>query len=291
MLKVVLSYPGSEEERRRTVHSGSILIYPGSEASKSLCELAESMINEAFDGLDPEHAQEVLSVERFVEIVGPLKSRFTNASQTKERLRRYIIDMGADPHTTYFDVPRLRVVPHSGYLSAGVSYAYKAHRDIWYSSPTAQINWWLPVLDVTPERSMAFFPDYWDHPIPNTSQDFDYGEWVRVGRAAALSQISKDARKHPLPLNDPSIEQEFRFGARAGDAILFSAAHLHATVPNTSGATRFSTDFRTISLEDLRSGQGGPNVDCRARGTTLGDFLRVSDLKPLEMTQELEALS
>lgn len=242
---------------------------------------AQSLITEAFGDLDPQHAQEVLPVDDFVKIVGPLKSKFTNSAVTKELVARYLESMGVELENTYFDVPRLRVVPHSNYLTAGVSYAYKAHRDIWYSSPSAQINWWSPVWEVTPDMSMAFYPEHFQQPIQNTSEEFDYDEWVRVGRAAATTQITIDTRKHPLPAQD-IVAQELRYGSAQGDVLIFSASHLHATVPNSSDRTRFSVDFRTINLEDLRNSRGAPNVDSRSRGTTLGDFLSVSGFAPLE---------
>jgi hypothetical protein len=63
--------------------------------------------------------------------------------------------------------------------------------------------------------------------------------------------------------------------------LIFSAAQLHSTVPNTSGRTRFSIDFRTVSLMDLETGRGAPNIDNRSTGTTLRDFLRASDFTPV----------
>ena len=64
--------------------------------------------------------------------------------------------------------------------------------------------------------------------------------------------------------------------------MMFSSNHLHASAPNLSGVTRFSYDLRTINIDDVRESKGPKNVDSGASGTTLGDFLRVSDLKPLE---------
>jgi hypothetical protein len=288
MLKVVLNQKGGDAQRRKMVFDGALLFYSASPASSALCDWAKQTVREAFGDLDPEHAQEHLSVQQFVSIVGALKTRFTNAAETKRLLKAYLVEMGVDPEVTYFDVPRLRVVPHSDYLSSGVSYAYKAHRDIWYSSPTSQLNWWMPVWDVTTERTMAFFPNYWDKQMENTSADFDYGEWTRVGRALAASQIGQDTRKHPLPLHPVTTEDEFRYATSSGEAVVFSACHLHATVPNTSDKTRFSLDFRTVNLADIRNLQGGLNVDCKARGSTLGDFLRVDDLQPIELDNKLE---
>jgi len=54
-------------------------------------------------------------------------------------------------------------------------------------------------------------------------------------------------------------------------------------VPNTSGVTRFSYDLRTLNLDDVLADRGPRNVDSGATGTTLGDFLRVADLAPLEL--------
>jgi hypothetical protein len=59
---------------------------------------------------------------------------------------------------------------------------------------------------------------------------------------------------------------------------LFSAAQMHSSVPNTSGVTRFSIDFRTIHLDDAAETRGAPNIDSACTGTVMRDFLRSSDL-------------
>jgi hypothetical protein len=52
-------------------------------------------------------------------------------------------------------------------------------------------------------------------------------------------------------------------------------------VPNTSGRTRFSIDFRTVHLGDLRERKAAANIDSRPLGTSLRDFMRGSDLTRL----------
>jgi len=277
MVGFIVNHAMSDVERRDTLFAGDFLVYGASAAARALAEHARAMIVEAFAPDDPETAQDRMAVEAFIATVGPLKSRFTNHERTKELIRDLLAEHGCDLERTYFDVPRMRVVPHSGYLTAGVSYAYKAHRDTWYSSPHAQINWWMPIYAVTPARAMSMFPEYWDQAVPNTSSAFDYDEWCRVGRQLAVTQVKEDTRKHPLPLAPVEIRSEMRFAGTPGDLFLFSAAHLHSTAANASGRTRFSMDFRTVHLDDLAAGRGAPNVDCNATGTTLGDFLRASD--------------
>jgi hypothetical protein len=285
MVGIVLNHDIDCHDRRSLVFRGELLLYTRRDATAALADHAIAMVSEMLSPDDAERAQFEMPVEEFIERVGPLKSRFTNDRKTKELVRQVLESFGCDLETTYFDVPRLRVVPHGDYLSSGVSYAYKAHRDIWYASPTTQMNWWMPAFDVTSNRSMSFFPEYWGKAVPNSSSDFDYGEWCRVGRTIASSQVKEDTRKHPVPLEAIDTRSELRIAGTKGDTIMFSAAHLHSTAPNQSGLTRFSIDFRTINVEDLSIGRGAPNVDSRATGTTLGDFLRASDFKPMDASR------
>ena len=71
---------------------------------------------------------------------------------------------------------------------------------------------------------------------------------------------------------------------------MFSAAHLHSTVPNTSERTRLSIDFRTVHLDELIDG-GAPNLDSASTGTTIRDYVRGTDfdLVPDEILGYYEA--
>jgi hypothetical protein len=66
-----------------------------------------------------------------------------------------------------------------------------------------------------------------------------------------------------------------------GGIILFSAAQMHSSVPNTSGRTRFSIDFRTVHHGDALAGAGARNRDSLCTGTTMDDYLRGTDLAHL----------
>ena len=67
----------------------------------------------------------------------------------------------------------------------------------------------------------------------------------------------------------------------ADGMIVFSGAQLHSSIPNTTGETRLSIDFRTVHLGDARLSKGAPNVDSKCSGTTMGDYLRGTDLEHL----------
>jgi hypothetical protein len=271
----------SDDQRRRRLYRGDVFIYSPRPSTRALTELACELIAEAFSPLDPEHAQESLTVERFVEIVGPLKPRFIHHPRTQELLLDLLRDLGADMDKTYFDVPRMRVATSGGYLTAGVAYVLHPHRDIWYSSPPCQLNWWLPVYPFESESSFAFHPRYWNEPVKNSSEEYNHYQWNKVGRANAAKEVKADTRKQPKPLEPLDLEPEVRVVCPPGGLILFSGAHLHSTVPNTSGRSRFSIDFRTAHLDELASLGGAPSIDRHCTGTTLFELRRASDLSPV----------
>ncbi len=289
MITIYLNREVSDDARRESLFAGDFHLYSGRPGALALVDHARDLISEAFAGLDPERAQYAIGVEEFVARVGPLKSTFTNGQRTKELCRQFAVDLGMDPDTTYFDIPRLRVIPAGDYLTAGVSYNYKAHRDMWYGHPQQLLNYWTPVFPVVGGNVMSMFTDYFDKPVRNASNAYDYDRWVAEHRHVAAQKVAKDDRPHPVPLEEFDSRSEIRIAGGAGDVFMFSSNHLHASAPNTSGVTRFSYDLRTINIEDVRAGRGPRNVDSGATGTTLTDFLRVSDLAPLDVDDLMAA--
>src|SRR5271156_3131512 len=77
------------------------------------------------------------------------------------------------------------------------------------------------------------------------------------------------------------LDPQVRVISEPGGALVFSAANMHSTVPNTSGKTRFSIDFRTVSLTDVKTKTGAPNLDSHPIGTSLRDFMKGTDLCPV----------
>ena len=276
----ILNYDSTidDDARRDRVYRGQIFLYSPRPAALSICAFARELTEAAFAPLDPKTAQKELSVERFAALLAVLKPQFIHHPRSKELVAQLLRELGCEPTQTYFDVPRLRTSTSDGYLSTGISYAFHPHRDTWYSAPQCQINWWLPVYDVEAENVMAFHPAYWDRGALNGSRDYNYAEWNSTSRLTAAQHIGKDTRKQPKAEEPLDVDHDVRVVPPVGGVMVFSAAQMHSTVPNTSGVTRFSIDFRTVHILDVRSRCGAPNVDSECTGTTMGDYLRVSDL-------------
>jgi hypothetical protein len=271
----------SEDERRRRLYGGDLVAFSAGANSTKLAELARELSEAAFSPHVPEIAQARMPAEQYVEILAKLKPTFIHHPRAKEYISGMLAELGCDIEKTYFDVPRLRTMAHGEYLKAGLALQFHAHRDTWFSAPYQQLNWWLPVYGIDSENSMAFHPQYFDRPIRNSSAGYDYQEWSTTGRQQAAKQISKETRKQPQAEEPLDLDPDVRVVTPPGGTIVFSAAHLHSTVPNTTDKTRFSIDFRTVNLDDLLDGVSAPNVDSECAGTTLGDFVRASDLAPL----------
>ena len=281
MNTVYLDSSADDAVRRERLYAGQLFVFSPRASSLALCEHARNMIEEGFGSVDPLRAQYEMSVEEYVAICAPLKPSFIHNDRTKELVRGVIEDFGGDLEDIYQDVPRLRMVTSHGYLTSGVGYAHHPHRDTWYSAPMCQLNWWLPIYDIESESSMAFHPAYWSKPVKNGSAHFNYYEWNSVGRKDAAKHVSSDTRKQPKPEEPMELDPQIRCVVPAGGIVLFSAAQMHSTVPNTSGIARYSIDFRTVSRSDLKNGRGAPNIDSASTGTSLRDFVRSSDRSPM----------
>jgi hypothetical protein len=278
MHSVYFDSPLVDDRRRQELYGGQLFVYSPSAASVALAELARTLIRDAFHDLDPETAQYHLPVDRYAAILADLKPKFIHHPEAKTCLQRLLVERGCDPEQTYFDVPRLRTATSDDYLTTGISYAFHPHRDTWYSAPQCQLNWWLPVYDIEPGRSMAFHPRYWSEAVPNSSQIYNYAEWTQKNRFNAAQHIKADTREQPKALSPLELDPQTRIIMPVGGVLIFSGAHMHSTVPNNTGRTRFSIDFRTVHLDDVVAMRGAPNVDSQCTGTTMNDYLRTTDL-------------
>jgi hypothetical protein len=269
----------SEADRRRHLYNGQLFVFSPRPSTVALCDFARELIQDAFGSLDPRTAQNSMPVEDYAAILAKLKPYFIHHPDSKRHLQSILADMGCDLNKTYFDVPKMRSSTSGGYLTTGIAYAWHPHRDTWYSAPACQLNWWLPIYEIESENAMAFHPRYWNEPVRNDSGNFNRYVENEVGRGEKVATfVKEDPRILPRPLDPLDRDPEVRLICPAGGMIMFSAAQMHSSVPNTSGQTRFSIDFRTFHLDDVAAKEGAPNIDAACTGTTVREFLRGTDL-------------
>src|SRR5467141_3400175 len=278
MNSIIIDAPISEEKKRELLYRGQLLVYSPTPSSLALAEFARKMVEAAFHRLDPETAQFHLPVEKYAAILTELKPKFIHALESKKCIQGMLGDLGFSLEKTYFDVPRMRSSTSDDFLTSGIAYAFHPHRDTWYSAPMCQINWWMPIFPIVAENAMAFHPRYWSQAVRNGSAGYNYDEWNRTSRHNAAQFVKQDTRVQPKPEEPMELDPQIRVIAPPGGILLFSAAQMHSSVPNNSGRTRFRIDFRTVNLDDVSARRGAPNVDSACTGTSMGDYLRGTDL-------------
>jgi hypothetical protein len=291
MNTIYFDSPHDDDTRRANLYAGQLYVFSPTLAGKALCAFAAEMCEEAFAPYAPQEAQHHLEVEKYVEILAKLKPAFIHHPECKKLIPQLLDELHCDLEQVYFDVPRLRTACAGDYLSSGLAYAFKPHRDTWYSPPLSQLNWWLPVFPIESDNVMAFHPHYWDTPVKNSSNQFNYQDWNNTGRKDAAKQIEKDTRVQSEALEPMALQPELRVVCEPGGLVLFSAQQMHSTVPNATDLTRISIDFRTVHRGDLEAGREATNIDSESAGTTLMDYLRGTDQQhlPDEMIEALKS--
>jgi len=268
----------SDDRRREELYQGQLIVYSPRRSTLAFIEFARKLIDEAFAPRNPETAQHELSVEQYADILIKLKPNFIHHEESKRLMRDIFVEMGCDLEKTYFDVPKMRSSTSDNYLTTGIAYAWHPHRDTWYSAPPCQINWWIPIYDIQADNAMAFHPQYWTRPVKNSSKGYNYYIWNQQNRGEHVAKFLKeDPRPLPKATEPLELDPQIRLIIPAGGMILFSAAQMHSSVPNTSGKTRFSIDFRVVHLDDVKEKKGAPLVDEECTGTTMRDYLRGTD--------------
>lgn len=260
---------------RRGIYGGDVIILTTLNSVRDLVDYTRAQLVDLFQPYDPEHAHEYIDKEEMAQLLGSWKPQFIHSPKSKELVCRVIRETGFSPQGTHYDVPKPRTSFPLGHLTTGIAYAFPWHRDVWYSAPAQQINWWLPVLNVREDNAMRFDPSKFGQAVANSSSGFDYYQ-INTARLKTASQTSGEQQARPAAL-DYTPAEGLIVVPPLGAVMLFSGAHLHASIPNTSRGARFSLDFRTVDAADLQEHRGAPLVDVSCTGTAIRDFRRVAD--------------
>lgn len=277
-----------DDARRKLIYDGDLFVYSPNEHSMALVDVARKLIADAFPGIDPRTAQHRYDVREFARVLSKLKPAFIHHPDCKAIMPKMLASIGCDLEQTHFDIPRMRTSTSDDYLTSGIAYAFHPHRDTWYSAPMCQINWWMPIFEIEQGNAMAFHPNYWNRSVLNDSETYNYQEWNAKLRFNAAEQVGKDERPQPKPQEAVALEPSTVVVTPPGGMLLFSGAQLHSSIPNRTGVTRYSIDFRCVNLGDLIAKRGARNVDSKCTGSAINDYLKGSTLE--HVPQEVQDL-
>lgn len=275
-----------DQRRRELIYGGDLIVYKDVPATHELVAATDQLIREALDLPDPTLAHQQLDPAALAARLGPLQQRYRRHEEATALMRTALRQVGVPMEPTYWDWLYLRALPDSsggGAASDQRTAPLGWHRDTWSSNVYAQSNWWAPFYAITAGRTISFHPAHWSTPIANTSADWELEDVVaRRRRGETVTLV-------PAPSEPVDTAGEVRVVLEPGDLLCFSGAHLHASVPNHSGRTRFSVEVRTVDGRDVTAGRGAPNVDGAAPHVALRWFRGVEDGRAL--TEEISGAS
>jgi len=273
---IINKIPASNQELRKQLYDGALLIGDANSASMSLVNIVRDALIEMF-GEDYRHAQFRIDAQEFFTRIGRLRKQIYTSAEVSKAIWAVISALGFNKKAYAFDPPRLRVVMDGGHKNVRAKAVYNCHRDTWYAHSQSHFVWWIPLDDLSEDETVLFYPECYRVPVPNDSKFFDYKEWSAGGWARRLGWQNRNTGLVEIypALQEPHGElgKELRFSCKRGQNILFAGAHLHRTIPQSLGTTRFSIDFRLLHLEDHKQGIGAPNVDNQSTGVEEREYL------------------
>lgn len=273
----LLPPPADNTELREKIYASHIF-----KAAPTLSSLAViDYIKEAIakeTGLPLETAHKRHTGKDLSEKLRSLRLALIEDIECQSYVRSLMADFGFAAENNAFDFIRLRGVMPNGHLNPALERAYSLHRDTWYANPQCQVNWWIALQDTPAERTFSFYPAFFDKKVENTSGAFDYDTWMNTVGWQGTRKQQNVSYPHTLEIL-PAAERK-GFSCRAGEVLLFSAAHLHQTNPNSTDLCRFSIDFRTAHLDDHYNFKGAPNADNGSSPDVLKDYILPAGYTP-----------
>lgn len=265
----------SAAELRQAIYDGNLIVLTRLQAVSELVQHTRHQLRELFSPYDPESAHEHFDKPTMAAMLGKWKPNFMHSRTAESLVCEVIKEAGLPADQTHYDVPKPRTSFPVGHLTTGIAFAFPWHRDAWYSAPAQQINWWLPIFAARSDNSMSFDLQSFARRVPNSSGAFDYYQ-NNTSRLSTATQVTKEQQARPAALDYKPVDDLVVLPA-PGSVLLFSGVQLHRSIPNTSGRARFSIDFRTVDVRDLKEGRGAPIVDADCTGTSIRDFRNVTD--------------
>ncbi len=264
-------------ELRQSLYAGELFLLPPTAASTDVADQVQALLERELGVSDIRAVHRELSEETFFERIGKVRRALFLEPHWHDVVRRLVAACDVDPEAVAFDPIRLRVISHRGHENPRAKAVYLAHRDTWYAHSQAVVTWWIPLHDLPEEETFFFYPARFTEEVPNDSEVFEYGAWVRDGWDLKIGWQRRDAgleTHYPGVLGEVDPGPAVGFSCRRGENLLFSGAHFHQTREQATGSTRFSLDFRVVDLADHERGVGAPNVDNRSRGSAVVDYVR-----------------
>jgi len=172
--------------------------------------------------------------------------------QSKTLYEKFIIflkDLNFDIYDTYCDQITIRFSPSINEQARGLLKPVKPHRDTWASNFQHQINWWIPLHDLSKKNSIFFIPKYFSKKVKNNSKAWSF-ELYKKGDIISST---------PVSIQNFNIVDHKTKKINFGNAFCFSGNQIHGS--NLGNFRRLNIETRTLCKKDVIKFNLPKNVD------------------------------
>ena len=166
-----------------------------------------------------------------------------------EKFTVFLTDLNFEIDDTYCDQMTIRFSPSTNEEAKGLLKPVKPHRDTWASNFQHQINWWVPLHDLSKNNSIFFIPKYFTKSVRNDSKEWSFKSFKK-----GLIKSST-----PISLQNFCAEDYKTKKINLGDAFCFSGNHIHGS--NLGAFRRLNIETRTLCVKDLKKFKLPKNID------------------------------
>ena len=166
-----------------------------------------------------------------------------------EKFIVFLTDLNFEIDDTYCDQMTIRFSPSINEQAKGLLKPVKPHRDTWASNFQHQINWWVPLHDLSKHNSIFFIPKYFTKSVKNNSKEWSF-ESFKKGYIKSST---------PISLQNFSAEDYKVKKINLGDAFCFSGNHIHGS--NLGAYRRLNIETRTLCVKDVKKFHLPKNID------------------------------
>lgn len=172
--------------------------------------------------------------------------------KSKPLYNKFIIflkDLNFDIDDTYCDQMTIRFSPSIKERARGLLKPVKPHRDTWASNFQHQINWWIPLHDLSNTNSIFFIPKYFTKKVKNNSKEWNF-ELFKKGYINSST---------PVSIQNFNLDDYKTKKINFGNAFCFSGNHIHGS--NLGDLRRLNIETRTLCKKDVIKFDLPKNVD------------------------------
>ncbi len=244
----------TEKFFKKSIFDGHIIIIKKSDEILKIIRIIEKYFFEVFDqsisNLKSGKLKYDNQVNKFFLI---FQNKVKNSKVIKKQFSIFLNKISLLPSKTYIDMITLRFSPRKGRQPIGNLKPTKAHRDTWASNIFHQINFWIPMHNVSKNNSIFIVPSVFDKKVLNNSNSWNYTDY------------KKKKNNQSVPTTPVIFEKSDKvmFQLKKGEVLCFSGHHLHGSKVGES--ERINIETRIVDKLDSEKYDIPKNIDSSSK--------------------------